>query len=641
MTLRPLLWLASTLLGLLALPLLLALALALFGWNWARAPLQDLALRKTGRELRIAGDLSVAFAWPVARIRAQGVSFANPPWATQTQMISVEAMTVGLDLRELLKGRLQAPEVRLSKPRIFLEQASGNRKTWLLDRNQTDEQMRIPIGHLLLDDGALTYVDPVRHTAIYAELSTSSQGDVSFSAAGQLLGLPLLVSGSGGGVLALRDELTPYPIRFEGTLGHTGVQAQGSVTSLFRLSAMDLQLALRGDNLAALVPVLGIPLPPTPPYRAAGHLVHSGKLWRYEAFTGQVGRSDMAGSIQFETGGARPLLTGALVSRRLALADLGPAVGATLPVAATVRAGPPHVLPELPFDTRYWASVDADVTLKAQTLLRTSTQRLENLQLRLRLQDARLSLDPLSFALAGGQLLARITIDGRTSPLRGSANLQLNDVLLGRLLPTVDLRRNSIGLLTGRAELAGQGPSVSAMLASADGRLSLVAQRGQISRLLMEQTGLHLLEILKLSLGGDESIRMNCAVADFELRQGQMQARTLVLDSAVTTLTGSGHVDLAHERLDLTLVPHTKVSSLVALRSPLHLRGSFSQPELTVDSGAVAARGAGALALGLLNPLLALVPLFEGGPGVASDCSALVSATRKALPKAAPAGPQR
>ena len=47
-TLRTLKWLAAALAGLLALPLLALLVSAIVGWNWARAPLQDWALRQTG-----------------------------------------------------------------------------------------------------------------------------------------------------------------------------------------------------------------------------------------------------------------------------------------------------------------------------------------------------------------------------------------------------------------------------------------------------------------------------------------------------------------------------------------------------------------------------------------------------------------
>jgi AsmA protein len=43
-----------------------------------------------------------------------------------------------------------------------------------------------------------------------------------------------------------------------------------------------------------------------------------------------------------------------------------------------------------------------------------------------------------------------------------------------------------------------------------------------------------------------------------------------------------------------------------------------------VDKGRVVLRAAGAVALGALNPFLALIPLIDAGPGKDSDCGQLV-----------------
>jgi len=66
---RSLGWPGCVLLALVGLLTLVGIALAVFGWNWARGPLQDLALAPTGRVLHIDGKLSVASAWPL-RVRA-------------------------------------------------------------------------------------------------------------------------------------------------------------------------------------------------------------------------------------------------------------------------------------------------------------------------------------------------------------------------------------------------------------------------------------------------------------------------------------------------------------------------------------------------------------------------------------------
>jgi uncharacterized protein involved in outer membrane biogenesis len=644
MPLRHLKWPAYALAGLLSLLLLVAVALAVFGWNWARGPLQGLVLEKTGRVLKIEGDLSLALAWPLPRVRAQGVSLANPAWAKAPQMLQADVVEASIDLPQLLRGRLAFPQLALVRPRLFLEQgvnAAGTpRKTWLFDLAQTDDDTRIPVGHVLLDRAEVSYIDDVQRTAVQATLSTvdpqaPATRPLVFEASGRFRGLALQASGSGGGVLAWRDVAEPYPLQVTASVGATKVEAEGTVTSLLQFSAVDLQLALSGPDLAALYPVLGVALPPTPAYQFQGRLQRLGAHWRFGPFKGRVGQSDIAGALQLASGGPRPLLTGTLASRRLRLADLGPAVGSA-PQAET-PGKPARVLPELPFDTARWGSLDADVTLAAATLLRPAALPLDKLELRLQLSDRRLMLAPLNFSVAGGELRSQVVLDGRTAPLRGRLALQLRDVQLARLLPTVDLTRASIGRLDGDADLSGQGASVGRLLAGADGRVSLVAQNGQISRLLMEQMGLHLLEVLRLNLSGDEIVPLHCAVADFGVAQGVMSPRVLVMDTAVSTVVGRGSISLADESFDLSFTPRTKVSSLVALRSPIYLRGPFQKPVVALDSGRIAARGLGALALGLVNPLLALVPLFDAGPGQDSPCAQLVRDVRAPMPPASAA----
>ena len=70
--------------------LLVALFIAVFGWNWLRAPLERLALQKTGRELAIHGDLTVQFGWPQVRLHGATLTFANPAWAKEKYMVAAK-----------------------------------------------------------------------------------------------------------------------------------------------------------------------------------------------------------------------------------------------------------------------------------------------------------------------------------------------------------------------------------------------------------------------------------------------------------------------------------------------------------------------------------------------------------------------
>ena len=54
----------------------------------------------------------------------------------------------------------------------------------------------------------------------------------------------------------------------------------------------------------------------------------------------------------------------------------------------------------------------------------------------------------------------------------------------------------------------------------------------------------------------------------------------------------------------------------------------FKDPKVQPDIGPIAARVAGAALLAAVNPLLALLPFIETGPGKDSDCAKLLAQVR-------------
>ncbi len=616
-----------------ALALLVALFIVLFDWNWLRGPIERKTYEKTGRELAIKGDLSVKLAWPSPRVRIEGLTFANPAWSKQPHMLDVGAVEVSFSLPELFRRNYVLSEVKLDRAVVFLEKSADGRKNWLLDLAQQDEQARLRIERLTLEQVQLGYDDPVQKTSIRSQLSSRSQRGsggaepgVDFSATGRFKGEAMKLSGSGGPVLALRDEDTPYPIKVAGTFGPTTGRAEGTVTSLLKFIAMDVRLELRGGSLAQLYSLFGIAFPKTNPYVTSGRLTHGGKTWIYEKFSGRIGDSDIAGTLQFDAGGKRTFMHGELASKLLDFEDLGPLIGARPGAVEQAKAAPQsaRVLPDVPFKTERWDSVDADVKLRAASIRRAKEVPVENLVTRIRMKDAVLTLDPLDFGVAAGHLAGLVTLDGRQDPIEARVRIKASRLQLPKLLPTLELAKGSVGQIDGEFDLKGKGNSVARMLASSNGKAGLVILGGEISNLTMERAGLDLYEIFKFKVRGDQIIRLRCAVADFGVANGVMQANALVIDTEDTIVTGAGSIDLGKETIALTLKPQPKDRSPLVLRGPLHVTGSLAKPKLSLDSRTIAARGLGALALGFINPLLAIIPLVETGPGRDSDCGRLI-----------------
>jgi hypothetical protein len=162
------------------------------------------------------------------------------------------------------------------------------------------------------------------------------------------------------------------------------------------------------------------------------------------------------------------------------------------------------------------------------------------------------------------------------------------------------------------------------MVAALEGRVYLAMGPGRISNLLLEAIGLDAGEVVRLFATGDRIIDLRCAVANFGVNEGVAKSEALVIATDDTNVMGTGEVDLDEERLDLTMYVAPKDMSPVSFRAPLHVRGTFKDPQVRPDVGVLAAKGGAALLLGLVNPVLALVPLIETGPGTDSSCGELV-----------------
>lgn len=623
-------------LSLVAVAALLVGAASVRNWNGLREPIAHAVHVKTGRTLRIGGDLDIGLRWPYVQVRAAEVTFSNPSWARRTNMIEVRHATVDIAIFPLFRGRIVFQDVQLDHAALAFEKSGDGRRNWLLDLRQRDSEARVAIRHLAVRDGRVEYDEPAQDTRLSARIATAKRGPdgasapLTFIVQGRYKGEPLVAQGTGDPVLALRDKTRPYHLNVSGRIGQTAVGADGHITDLLKLSAADLQIVISGASLAELYPLVGVVFPDTPPYRTHGRLVHGPRQWRYEKFTGEMGRSDIAGSLSVDTGGRRPILVARLDSTRLDISDLGPLVGAghADEGAAAAQRAPTGILPRKAFRTERWNHMDADVTLNAGSIDRPEALPLHRLSTRLRLQDGRLRLDPLQFDVAGGTLAGAVRLDGRASPIQAAATLQARKLQLAQLFPTLDRSTASIGEFNGNIDLKGKGDTVATMLGSANGQVSLLIEDGEVSKLMMETVSLHLLEMLQLKVTGDEPVRIRCGIADFAVKQGVMEPDILVLDTDVSRIDGSGRIDLGQERLDLTVVPKSRKTSLVALRTPIHVQGSFARPQASLDKGKLAIRGLGALALGAVNPALALLPLIDAGRNADSECRRLIGEAR-------------
>lgn len=612
------------------------LLIALWDWNWFKGPVERAVQAKTGRALHI-GNLDVDLG-RVTTVRADSITFANAEWARQPKMASADRVEIDVRVWPLLRGSVQLPEIRLTRPDALLQTApkADQPGNWdFMGESSGGEPLQLRRLHI--DDGRLQFLDERGRTNIQVAVRSGEpkQADAAppllVSGKGSWQGNAFTLNGNTESPLELTNSGHPFRIHLDGRAGATHAVASGTLINPFQFQTFKLRFRLSGQDLEDLYPLVGIALPSTPPYRLDGQLSRNHQVWGYEKFSGTVGDSDLGGDVKVETGGERPRLTANLVSKRLDFDDLAGFVGAPPKTGgdetanaeqkaeAARLAAKPTVLPDTPYDLGKLRAMDADVRLKAQRINAPSLP-LDDMDAHLFLDDGLLRLEPLNFGVAGGDIRSTIRMDARRPQIATSLKASVRRVQLGQLFPDAKLAEQASGGIGGEIDLTGNGNSIAAMLGSSDGNVAVGMGKGHVGNLIMELAGLDVAESLKFLFTGDRQIPLRCAFADFGVKDGLMDSRALAVDTTDTLIVGEGTVNLKNEQMDLLLKPRPKDISILALRSPLRINGTFKDPGFRPDFKALGLRGAIALALGSIAPPAALLATFEPGPGKDSDC---------------------
>ena len=696
-------FLKKLLIAVVSLLVLLVLLVIFFPWDWLRGPINNYVSEKTGRRFEITRHLDVKLG-RTATVIADGVEFANPAWAKEPYLLKAEGAEFDVRLWPLLSGKVELPRISLKQPEVGLQIEPDGRRTWVLSQDTTDTGSSPVIGSLLVDKGRLHYAASAQGADVTADVElvaeSADEMPLRYEATGKWRNEAFTAKGRTGGVLHLSQDMTgAFPLEVDAAAGRTTLKAKGSVTNLTEFAGIDATFDLRGRNLEELYKLLGVVLPSTPAYKLQGKLTKSGSVWSASQIQGVLGSSDLSGTLNFDQSGPVGLLTGKVQSKVLDFEDLAPVIG--LPAtkvsgtktigsrqdAPVVAAGKPEasakaardarasasaapvasaqgqanakaatpaagkVLPTATLDLVRLKSMNADVTYSAASIRHVEQLPLDSGSVQVRLNNGVMQLDPLALGVAGGSIKGRIFIDSTVVPAAVEAKLDVRRMELNRLFPTVETTKSSFGRVSGQIDLKSRGNSAAQMLGAANGNIAVLMGRGELSNILLEFMGLDGGEVIKFLARGDRNVQLRCAAAAFDVKQGLMDTRSIVLDTVDTVVTGDGNISLRDETLDITLRAAPKDRSILSFRSPLKISGTFASPSAFPDKLALAGRVGLAVALGTINPLLALAATIETGPGEDADCRQVLAtadpknqvpaSAKQPAPSATPATPAR
>lgn len=657
--------------GLASLVAILLLVVAFIDWNSLKPSIERFASAKSGRAVRIGGNLEVhAWSW-TPKFAVEKLSIGNPPWEAARPMVSIDRLQVQLKLLPLLKGDVILPRVELIRPDVYLHRDPSGRANWTFESTRPSNAKAAPppklpvVRDFLIQSGNLTVLDEILHLELRGTIQAREKATENDPKAmrvqgkGKLNKQPFALRVAGGPLVNL-DPDEPYPFDLGIEAGDIRINSDGKFRKPFDFGHVRLNVSAGGGDLADLYYLTQLALPNTPPFELSASIERNVAQIKVTQLAGMVGQSDLGGELTIDTSRKRPSISGDLVSTRLRLSDLAaplggkPTTGGTLqgkdsppkPSKKGAEKPPPpeklRLFPDARLQVNRVRAMDADVRFQAQSITAGSLP-LRKVGLHVKLDDGVLGLEPFAFELPQGVLSGTARIDARGATPQTKLNVRVKNIQLDQLKGKApDAQPPLGGIVQARAVLEGKGDSIHDLMADSDGRVYAILPHGEVRAAFAELTGINVARGIGLLLQKDEErAEIRCGVAQFGVMDGVMHAENIVFDTENVRISGRGEIRLGPEELDLSIKGEPKKLRLARLRTPIEVGGHLRDPSVGINAGKTVKQGVIAAALGAITPLAAVIAFVD--PGLAKDenCAALLAdaqadATRS-MPKAAPA----
>jgi uncharacterized protein involved in outer membrane biogenesis len=456
------------------------------------------------------------------------------------------------------------------------------------------------IGELQIKDGHFTYEDLSRDLHLEGDITTAvgeaeKVAGIRFDAKGKLQGKGMSVQFAGDSIMALRDDDRPYPLELVARYGDTEVTVKGEVGDPFTFEGANLDLSLKGPDLAEVFPLLGVPAPPTPPYRLKGHLTRDGETWEFTKMQGKVGDSDLAGTVKIDYGNEKPVLTADLVSNSLDFDDLAPLVGAPPDSDETASAeqkaiaqkleSKDELFPDVPLKVDLLNVMDMKVRLDAKKVRAEKYLPIESLDGTVTVEGGKAIVKPFKMGVAGGTAAGALSLDSGPKPPAATANLRIERVDLKPFFRGTDFIDTTGGDISADIAIAGNGNSLADVMGTVDGKTFIGMNGGSISGLLVEGAGLDITEALLLYITEDAKIPIRCAAGHIDFNNGDAKFERIIMDTTDSVLYFRGETNLRKQTIKMDIFADAKDFSLLDIDAPVHLEGKIREPKISIGKG--------------------------------------------------------
>ena len=634
---------------------------------------------KTGRDLVIAGPTSLSFA-PGLSLSMRDVTLSGPPGMEAEPFAAIGEVTAQVRLWPLLWRQISVDSIVVRKPVFNLRVDGRGKRSWdfaelspaplvqyaqaapakeaglpdavrdfvnnASDPDNPSPQVKarlarleeLTLGNVRIEGGTVHYRDDRNGTAqvvtaldtqvALASLASPLDASGKLDYLGQTLAFtvklasPKAIIEDRPAKLALSVNGAPVDVRYDGTVtARSVVEVEG-------------ELAAKAASLRSLTAWLGHEMPPADgfgPVSLAGTVKAAGNAYALALRSAALDAATASGTINVETGGARPKVSANLRISELDLNRYTLAAGKAVPVKQTPAppvpsggAGAPSAKsiedlinggagagpqsgPQVKGYTKRagWSPdrieldglgvFDLDAKLAIGKLLyREVKVGASQVSVALKSKVLKATFDDVQ--LYSGRGRGFLSIDANAEPPVLGGNMSVDGVAAAAILKDVA----DFELLDGSARMTvavgAQGHSEADLVATANGKADLAFSNGAIVGYNVPGTirGLMQGKLTGLDRSPTEKTDFSDLTASFTIANGVASNQDMKLSGPVVRATGAGQINIPAQTLDYTVKPKVSVpgqadlsAALAGVDVPVRVSGPWAKPNVRAEGASV------------------------------------------------------
>ena len=154
-------------------------------------------------------------------------------------------------------------------------------------------------------------------------------------------------------------------------------------------------------------------------------------------------------------------------------------------------------------------------------------------------------------------------------------------VLARRIKPESDLS----GAFSLKMDVDSRARYLSEILRHGSGRIEFAIWPQNMQSGIFDLWAVNVLVALVPAVDPGKASKVNCAIGRFELSDGQLVDRTILMDTSRMRVTGRGKANFTDENFDLHMRPQAKPAQFLSLATPIRVSGPFTNFKIGVSPG--------------------------------------------------------